>query len=755
MIGIALYAQTGFVMSFRSASDILIDTYNGNASELSQLDATIKENKSSIIGKQGYVELVAGISTASLSDKSALNIAATQASVVKSYLRNKYGLINKDFVFYFSDDVKINTVQISYRTKSTPKSGTENIFFALKNSNSDAVNAEIAKYGANIPMLSKNTSVNRHENNNSNHNQVQSQSEINTIKDHIGNYSIDFRYGRDTLYAAYLDNKRVLAALKSNVTYKHSQILEKKEHIRIVSVIPESEKGNVAAINFASIRGAVVRQWLRDNFSWLSESDFSFYISAESNRNAVDVSFIESPIEDKRKSDIFFSLEKGHPEKVDYAVARYKYIPFLDNSMIFERTGMDFDIIDPVFDLTQTKKIEGAIDEKIIVTIYYRWDKHNLDKTYLTNEQTLSQIDSLFQLKSADYIDSLRIVAYASPEGPSEYNKQLSQRRANTLKNYLLTTYPRLSEEQISTEAKGANWYGFRRMAEADHNLPLKEKVLSILHNQNITDRQRQSQITRLDGGRLYKNYILPNYYRYLRTGASLFVVYNQGMPVDIDFEPITVTIVEPEPEPIVIVEPEPITKFPIALRTNLLYDAIGAMNFGVELPFGKHNNWSWIADGAYSYWRSSNNLYALQTLEYGSELRYWFGVSDRNKEKNLHWEKPLKGWNVGAYGRYWQRYDVQWVDGYQGDGTWSAGMTVGYAFPIGKQLSFEASVGGGWLSISEYRHYHQPEYDKDGKHHLMWQETGRWSGFSITKVQFSLVWLIEYQKKGGQKWLN
>lgn len=565
-------------------------------------------------------------------------------------------------------------------------------------------------------------------------------------------FSIDFRHGSETLYAAYMNNNRTLADLKSSLINSRSRISEHKEHIQIVSVIPKLEKGNIAAINFASIRGAVVRQWLRDHFSWLSESDFSFYIAADEDRNAVEVSFMDSPIADEYKSDIFFSLDKGHPEKVDHAVARYKKIPFVDGSEMFERTGMDLKFIDPALDPTQTNKTEGAIDEQIIVTIYYRWDKDHLDQTYLTNTPTLSQIDSLLHLKSADYIDSLRIVAYASPEGPPDYNKRLSERRANTLRDYLLSTYPRLQEEQIITEAKGENWDGFRHMAQADPKLPMKEQVLSIINNPNITDLQRQSQIAKLNGGRLYRNYILPNYYRYLRTGASLFVVYNPGKPVDIDFEPIKGTIAEPEPEPIVIVRPEPrlITKYPIALRTNLLYDAIGAVNLGAEVPIKEH--FSVIGDFAYSYWRGGKNRYALQTLEYGVEGRYWFGISDSRKAKSPNWTKPLKGWNAGVYGRYWQRYDAQWIDGVQGDGTWSAGATAGYAFPIGKQLSFEAGIGIGWLSTSEFRHYHQPEYDKDGNYHLMWQKTGRWSGLSITKVRFSLVWLIESRKKEDPK---
>lgn len=583
-------------------------------------------------------------------------------------------------------------------------------------------------------------------------NQIANKQDLNVIF-----RTLDFRYGNETLYRAYESNATVIEQIKRLTQQYKPQLTSKQGHIQLVSVIPESEKGNIAAINFASIRGAVIRQWLRDNFSWLSESDFTFYISPDGTRNAVEVSFVDTTIEDKYQSDIFFSLSKRYPEKVDYAVARYKRVPFLDGSVMFERTGMDFGIIDPALDPTQTKKIEGAVDEKIVVTIYYRWDKDDMDKTYLTNTETLHQIDSLLHLKSADYIDSLRIVAYASPEGPPDYNKRLSQRRANTLKNYLLTTYPRFRAEQIITEARGENWDGFRRMAEADPKLPMKEQVLAIINNPNITDLQRQAQIARLDGGRIYKNYILPNYYRYLRSGASLFVVYNPGMPVDIDFEPIEVTITEPEPEPepvvVMLIEPEPIIiidtirRYPIALRTNLLYDAVGAINIGMELPYGRNENWSLIADFAYAYWRSPKNLYALQTLEYGVENRYWFGVGQAKKDKKPNWAQPLKGWYVGIYGKYWQRYDVQFVDGIQGDATWSAGLTAGYAIPLNRSLSFDFGIGAGWVSTSEYRHYHQPEYDANGKYHLMWQQTGRWSGLSLTKVRFALVWLIQTTK--------
>lgn len=383
----------------------------------------------------------------------------------------------------------------------------------------------------------------------------------------------------------------------------------------------------------------------------------------------------------------------------------------------------------------------SAQTNSVPITIHYRWDRSELERGYLTNGENLARLDSVLKLAAAEHIDTIRIVAYASPEGGEEYNQRLSERRAETIRGYLLATYPALSAVAIVTDARGENWEGFLNMALNDPNLPMRERVLEILQAP-ISDTKRQSEIERLDGGRLYRSYILPNYYRYLRSAASLFILYSPEVVV----EP------EPEPEPVKqkiaaveyiypeVEEPEySFVSYPIALKTNLLYDAMGAINIGAEIPYGR---FSAVAEFVYSYWRADNR-YALQTLQGSIEGRYWFGVSERQSYRE-QWQKPLRGWNIGAYFTYCSRYDVQWQRGYQGDGYWSAGVTAGYAVPVGKNLSLDFSLAGGYLSTPEYRYYHPPQ-----EGHLMWQETGSWSGITLTRVQVSLVWLIE---KGGRR---
>ena len=170
--------------------------------------------------------------------------------------------------------------------------------------------------------------------------------------------------------------------------------------------------------------------------------------------------------------------------------------------------------------------------------------------------------------------------------------------------------------------------------------------------------------------------------------------------------------------------------KSKVALKSNLLSFAVGAPNIGVEMSFGNH--FSVAATGTYAWWRIKNT-YALQTLQGGLDAKYWF-----NPKK-----KALTGWNVGVYGIYGGRWDVQWKKGWQGDRFFSTGITAGYAMPVTKDLNLEFALAAGWFHTTEARRY---EIENG---HLMWRQT-RYNvdRFSLTKVQVNLVWLIGRNEK-------
>lgn len=408
--------------------------------------------------------------------------------------------------------------------------------------------------------------------------------------------------------------------------------------------------------------------------------------------------------------------------------------------------------------------IAGSVGQTIHITLYFRRDKDNIDSTYLTNARTLHTLDSVMNLRSAQYIDTLKITAFASPEGFPAYNQKLSERRAASFRHYLLNRYPECRLLSVLAEGRGEHWDGFRSIAEADNNLPRRAEILSIIDNPNLTLAQREARIASLDGGRIYRDYIYPKYYPKLRSGASLFIIYNPTMPADINSEPIEeiVEVVQPEieAEPEIELKPIPIAEDvkseyryvrPFALKTNLLFDMVTLFNIELEVPIGKH--FSVLGEWIFPFWGGLGNnggvapvpvyseKYTLQMLSGGLEVRYWFPRGKRLDKKAQRWDdyNPLSGWFVGTYAGMGM-YDFQFGgDGVHGERFLAAGVSGGFAHPIGKHLHMEYSMGIGYLQ-TEYKHY----TPMDG--HKVYQYDGRYTWIGPTKAKVSLVWMPRFR---------
>lgn len=523
--------------------------------------------------------------------------------------------------------------------------------------------------------------------------------------------TIAFRHGSEVIHNGYKENQAELDLITSCIEQNLAEIQSGKIVVNITAVVSPEQKSNPAATSLASLRGATVRQWLTNNFPTLKEGNFSYGIDYNKSSELVQVECLETNI------------------------------------------------------ITKNNKI------------YFRRDKDNVDPTYLTNAHTLLTIDSIMNRRSAEYIDTLIITAFASPEGTPAYNQNLSERRAESLRQYLLRKYPKLSLSSITSEGKGENWEGFRRLAEADPNLPRKEEILSIIDNPNINIAQRQARIVNLNGGDIYRDYIYPKYYTKLRSGASLFVIYNLAMPKNADLGQIIVTVeetpeidlVETKPESDLNSEFKPIGEDitieldeyryirPFALKTNLLFDAATLFNIELEVPIGNH--FSVLSEWTFPFWGGLGNRggvapvplysdkYTLQMLSGGVELRYWFNRSDKLNNKAQRWGdyNSLCGWFVGPYAGYGM-YDFQLgKDGVQSDSYMSAGISGGFAHPIGKHLHMEYSVGVGYMQ-TQYKHY----TPIDG--HKVYEYDGKYTWIGPTKAKISLVWIPRFKVNNNQR---
>ncbi len=375
------------------------------------------------------------------------------------------------------------------------------------------------------------------------------------------------------------------------------------------------------------------------------------------------------------------------------------------------------------------------------MTIVFPLNRAEIHPELSDNQRELDKIRrSLQDAESSGEreIQSLTIKGHASPEGPYKFNDKLARQRTDSLGSYISRNY-HLDREKIKTDYEAEDWEGliaFITKATIDQ-LPHRDELLAIAKRDDLTPDRKEF----LMRGKYPKDfhylleYCMPNLrhsdYRidYLRKEYV-----EQPPETNAYFE-----MPKAKAQNFGVYKPLKPYKMWFALKTNLLFDAVLAFNGEIEVPIGKGNRWSVMAEfwKPWYVWRKNSRAYQLQVI--GGEVRYWFGSCRQRKPL-------LTGLFAGVY--YARgKYDFEWDtdhrnEDYNGVGDQgefnSIGATAGYAWAIHRRLNLElsASVGTLW---GPRRHYHG-EFDDT---HLIWKytTTSRYTG--PTKLKVSLVWLI------------
>lgn len=189
-----------------------------------------------------------------------------------------------------------------------------------------------------------------------------------------------------------------------------------------------------------------------------------------------------------------------------------------------------------------------------------------------------------------------------------------------------------------------------------------------------------------------------------------------------------------------------------LAVKTNLLYDAMLVPNAELELAIGKH--WSIQAEwaGTKIMRQSQGNVFQLH--EYGMEARYWFDNSWTSpSQQNASAFLPLHGFFAGAY---YSRCGFDLEHDYRGcqdPDCWSAGISGGYSYYISPSFRLELSLALGYFA-SQYNHYHQ-KAQPNGTEHLVEHYRSNLNWVGPTKANVSLVWIPQINlknKKGARR---
>ena len=368
--------------------------------------------------------------------------------------------------------------------------------------------------------------------------------------------------------------------------------------------------------------------------------------------------------------------------------------------------------------------------------IHYRVNETVVDEDYMGNKEQIHKIKHY--LVNSPRVDSITIYAWSSPDGLYNKNRSLSRKRANSAKRLLLQHSPdsaKLNSGKIKISPIAENWEGLTALVKEGYSRKDREKVLAILGDDTMGSDNKKRELKKLDKGRTWK-YLADNYLPQLRaaTWVCVWAEVIQGMPevaavVQDSLEQPYIGLAPLPPYDYKPVLPQEESRTIAAVKTNLLYDAVTAVNFAVEVPIGER--WSIVAEDVFPWWSwgPNRNKYAFQMVEIGIEPRYWFY---KKEDADV-----LEGHFVGVYGMS-AKYDFQWDRSlcYQGE-YWSTGVTYGYSLPVKEWLKLEFSASVGFMR-SNYRHYQpSPEYENL---YLDEYQVGVLSYFGPTKVNVSMV---------------
>ena len=370
--------------------------------------------------------------------------------------------------------------------------------------------------------------------------------------------------------------------------------------------------------------------------------------------------------------------------------------------------------------------------------LLYRQGSSKISLNLPTNA---SSIDSLINLARhrPDAPSAVTVIGSASPEGSVAINASLSHRRANGI-FHLLSDSLSLPDSITSFTFTGRDWQGLTTMVEADRAVPSRNEVLSLLSEINASlaggepdNETNLSQLKSLAGGRPYA-YMYATMFPALRR-SSLVITYPTPLS-PAPSRPSALALCSGElPGVKRFAMPEVKKPFYMALKTNMLFDALALPNIGVEFYLGR--KWSAAANWMYGWWDKDRSHHYWRAYGGDITVRRWFGSKAE--------AKPLTGHHLGVYAGV-VTYDFEfggkgWMGGIPGRtlrdrANINAGIEYGYSLPVGRRLNIDFTIGIGYLG-GKVVHY----VPADG--YYLWQKTKRLNWVGPTKAEISLVWLI------------
>lgn len=380
-------------------------------------------------------------------------------------------------------------------------------------------------------------------------------------------------------------------------------------------------------------------------------------------------------------------------------------------------------------------------------------DFHNNRKEL---ERLSNTIDSVANDTTIEIL-RIQIRGYASPEGSYATNERLARLRTSSLARYIIEQTD-LAPKLFRTSSVPEDWEGLRNFVDSTTLLTHRSELLEMIDSDLLPDEKLAQIASRYpDDYQVMSNVAFPQlrHTDYQIDYQLKQVKIEKGSDIPVPVDTLWQLAIDQPTDTLESIQRHYKGFKPLlAVKTNLLFDAILAPNVEIEVPFGKEDKrWSVMAEVWCPWWRFDHNAAgeqhkyyrsdqrptrtSYQLLAVGVEARRWFAGKRCPEARPL-----LTGPFVGLYAAG-GKYDL----GRNGKGDqgeyFSVGLSAGYSWPIARHWNLELSAAVGYVGGPKV-HY-ENEFD-DAR--LIYRNDTHLNYVGPTKLKLSLVYLIG--KKGG-----
>lgn len=153
---------------------------------------------------------------------------------------------------------------------------------------------------------------------------------------------------------------------------------------------------------------------------------------------------------------------------------------------------------------------------KCDLMLAFKVNRTNIRQEYGNNAAEIARVNEMLSKVIEDKdskIKSVRVIGYASPEGPLLNNERLSKERSLVLVSYLAEKYD-IARSKFSVEFGGENWQGLEEVVSKSE-YSFKDEVIKVLNSTKDSE-LRKRRLKDYDGGRPYR-ILLKEVYPWLR----------------------------------------------------------------------------------------------------------------------------------------------------------------------------------------------------------------------------------------------